>query len=192
MGLFDFFRPKRNEKEAFFAYADKVQKTLFPNGSADLEAPGVKIKEVMRDRMTQEQCEAYYAAVCTQLTISHLSGKKNSDRAEDMLARTAGVYLTENELAEIGLIVLKKDHEAYGANAGCSIDKAIAIEPDSAGSYTHPMHQILTEIFGDRDKDWFMDRASTVKYRGVLHMAIRVLAPGGSYNRVYFEYKERG
>ena len=192
MGLFDIFRPKRNEKDAFFAYADKVQKTLFPNGHADLEVPGVKIKEVMRDRMTQEQCEAYYAAVCTQLTISHLSGQKSSDRAEDMLARTAGVYISEDELAEIGLIVLKKDHQAYGANAGCSIDKAIPLEPDSAGSYTSPMHRTLSEMFGTKDVDWFMDRASTVRYRGALHMAIRVLAPDGSYSRVYFEYRKRG
>jgi hypothetical protein len=191
MNLFDFFRPKKTNNDDSLDYAEKIRKALFPNGRVDLEVPGVKIKEVMCDRMTQVECEAYYAAVCTQLAISHLAGQRGNDRIEDMLARTAGVYLNEDELAEIASIILKRDHFGYSANAGCSIDKAIPIQSDSTGSFTAPMGLMLREMFGHREVDWFMDRKSTVKYRGKLHMVIRIQTHDGNFSRVYFEYRTK-
>jgi hypothetical protein len=192
MNIFNFFRPKNSEDQELLAYSEKIRKTLFPNGRADLEIPGVKIKEVMCDRMTQSECEAFYAAVCTLLAISHLSGQRVNDRIEDVLARTAGVYLDEDELAEIVSIVLKRDSSTYGANAGCSIDKAIPLLSDSAGSFWSPIHSMLDEIFGNQQIDWFMDRKSTVNYRGALYIVIRIRNRKGDFSRVYFEYRKKG
>lgn len=137
----------------------------------------------MGDRYTQQQCESYYAAMKTWMVMMP---DMTREKAFRKFIGAAEGKINEEEAAEIGLIIQGVDTQLYEVNVGHSPDKAIELNEAIPDQRKKKIVQHLCEMFGQKDRDFFVHRATYVTWRGFSLAAVVVMRPDGRRHRVYF------
>lgn len=145
--------------------------------------PGMKIKEIMGDRYTQQQCEAYFAAMKTWMVMTP---DLTAEKAFQKFIDATGGKIDVEEAAEVSVVIHGQDVDLYGINVGHSPEKAIVLNEVIPDRRQQKIAAHLGELFGEGDRDYFLHRTSYVTWRGESLAVVVVLRADGQRHRVYF------
>ena len=95
--------------------------------------------------------------------------------------------LSEVEVAELSIVVMGDDSQAYGVNVGHTPEKAIDLNEATPVRRRQKISEIIRDMFGESDRDFQIFRTAEVEFEDYTLSVVVIAMVGGKLHRVYFK-----